>query len=148
MFDKENGKYVELKPRYKVGEIVAVAQQYSVIDDFDIALMYSGSAGWSNKMFIKAELMPHQIKITNVRVEKLQEISDSDCTDEGILELPLDDHSRGLGCYKVGFINYKTLQQAYGALIDAVTKKGTWERNPYVFVYEFELIDVILIDKK
>ena len=26
----------------------------------------------------------------------------------------------------------------FAALIDAVSGKGTWEKNPYVFVYEFE----------
>lgn len=29
----------------------------------------------------------------------------------------------------------------FGALIDKVSGKGAWESNPYVFVYEFELVD-------
>ena len=29
---------------------------------------------------------------------------------------------------------------AYEILIDKVSGKGTWERNPYVFVYDFELV--------
>jgi hypothetical protein len=35
--------------------------------------------------------------------------------------------------------NYLTPRQAFAALIDKVSGKGTWESNPYVFVYEFEL---------
>lgn len=34
----------------------------------------------------------------------------------------------------------KTAKEAYAALIDKISGKGTWESNPYVFVYEFELI--------
>lgn len=30
---------------------------------------------------------------------------------------------------------------AYAALIDRISGKGTWESNPYVFTYEFELVD-------
>lgn len=31
-------------------------------------------------------------------------------------------------------------KEAFAALIDKVSSKGTWESNPYVFVYEFELV--------
>lgn len=35
--------------------------------------------GWDNKMFVRAEHMPHRIRITDIRVERLQDISDEDC---------------------------------------------------------------------
>lgn len=31
-------------------------------------------------------------------------------------------------------------REAYAALIDRISGKGTWESNPYVFVYDFELV--------
>ena len=34
----------------------------------------------------------------------------------------------------------QTRRIAYAALIDKISGKGTWASNPYVFVYEFELI--------
>ena len=40
--------------------------------------------GWNNKMFVRADLMPHRIRITDIRVERLQNISDKDCLREGI----------------------------------------------------------------
>ena len=40
---------------------------------------------WENKMYVKADLMPHQICITNVRIERLQDISDENCLLEGIV---------------------------------------------------------------
>lgn len=35
---------------------------------------------------------------------------------------------------------YCEAQEAYAALIDKISGKGTWASNPYVFVYEFELV--------
>ncbi len=140
---------------YKLGEVVAVAQayreiahpdgfldeRYEVKDDF--------VSGWANKLFVRADLMPHQIRITNVRVERLQDISDEDCMAEGV-ELNQRQYEydglklyfvRNLGHWRMfGCDNFKTPRQAYAALIDKISGKGTFESNPYVFVYEFELI--------
>lgn len=94
-------------------------------------------------MFVKPELMPHQIRITAVRVERLQDISDEDCLKEGISPMIVGCEyyvfsfiDKEKGC----FLDYKTPREAYAALIDKVSGKGTWESNPYVFVYDFELI--------
>ena len=147
---------LELSP-YKVGEVVAVAQSYreagvEVVgaegygQDMYAPIYVDSTAGWNNKMFVKAELMPHHIKITNVRIEELQDITESDCLAEGIekwyygviatyyYHLPNQDH------LEVEDLHL-TPQDAYATLIDKISGKGTWERNPFVWVYEFELID-------
>ena len=31
-------------------------------------------------------------------------------------------------------------QNAYSMLIDSISSKGTWDSNPFVFVYDFELV--------
>ena len=83
------------KPHYEVGEVVAIAQPYK--DIIERLPMYSNAildevgmprkefkAGWTNKMFVRADLMPHHIRITDVKIERLQDISDEDCTKEGV----------------------------------------------------------------
>lgn len=133
---------------FKVGEIVAITQSYNDIHEevenetLEMLDLYC-SKGWNNKMFVRAEVMPHQIRITNVRIERLQHISDDDCLAEGIIKIISDD---GTPRYYVKdwkgdtlFATY-TPQKAYAFLIDKVGNKGDWERNPYVFVYDFELI--------
>ena len=129
---------------YKVGEIVAVAQSYnSFYNDECNPNLFQNGAGWTNKMYVKPELMPHQIRITNVRVERLQDISDEDCLKEGIYEDSGDDEFPPSIFYEFegnkdnGF---DTPREAFAALIDKVSGKGTWESNPYVFVYDFELV--------
>lgn len=155
-------KLVEKFSRYKVGEVVAVAQKYKDIAEYlpqdPIALdttsgfdnfsyeQFNKHAGWNNKMFVKAEDMPHHIRITNIRVERLQDISDEDCLAEGVQKVNFDVYVvNGIYVYDNGVEDghyvFDTPKEAYAALIDKVSGKGTWESNPWVFVYEFELVD-------
>lgn len=126
---------------FKVGEVVAVAQSYKEIHEKENISpneifnrdYYEQTEGWTNKMFVRASLMYHHIRITNVRVERLQDISDEDCVKEGVWEAQQ--------------VNYTSIDgipfspcEAFAALIDKVSGKGTWKSNPWVFVYEFELV--------
>lgn len=128
---------------YQVGEVVAISQAYKDIynDAYHIGL-YGRTAGWTNKMFVKAELMHHHIKITNIRVERLQDISDEDCLREGLIYSPVGVRHYGFYPEKDNCVYYfYTPREAFAALIDKVSGKGTWESNPMVWVYEFELVD-------
>lgn len=155
--ENEFGDFIDIRNTkfcmLKVGEIVAVAQNYTACGgfmddgtprwDYISCIVGSKNRGWSNKMFVKPELMPHQIKITNVRIERLQDISDDDCLAEGVEKIISED---GTPRYYVKdwkgdtMLATYTPQNAYSFLIDKVSGKGTWESNPYVFVYDFELI--------
>jgi hypothetical protein len=121
---------------------VAVAQSYAKLNAQGLLLddgkqTLANSKGWNNKMFVKADLMPHQIRIINARVEHLQDISNEDCLREGIKQI-----SRGYVFDPMpnGVDDYHTPREAYAALIDKIGGKGTWKRNPYVFVYDFKLV--------
>ena len=35
---------------------------------------------------------------------------------------------------------YDTPQEAFARLINKVSRKDVWQENPYVFVYDFELV--------
>ena len=138
-------------PRYKVGEILAVAQSYHALNKAGYVApewldhACESSAGYNNKMFVRAELMPHRIKITNIKVERLQDISHEDCLKEGIKEKSRFPHKKSCPFYFDGGKHrwdnsYRTPRQAFAALIDKVCGRGTWNINPYVFVYELELL--------
>lgn len=125
------------KSSYKVGDVIAIAQR--LVDVFYECKLerdvYHNDKGWNNKMFVKAKDMPHHIRINSIRVERLQDIDDCDCLREGIKEQ--DCHIEE---YKEGFYHYSP-RKAFASLIDKVSSKGTWDSNPWVFVYEFELVD-------
>ena len=143
-----DGDIIKVLSRYKPGEVVAVAQSYLAIHeemmdgDYGDAIYdpfrwaYVDSPGWSNKMFVAANLMPHQIRITNIRIERLQDISDEDCLNEGVFLGQFHTYSY-VGRPRCPF---NTPRDAFASLIDKVSGKGTWESNPWVFVYEFELV--------
>lgn len=137
---------------YKVGEIVAVAQNYSSFYNIlDNTRPIPEGAGWDNKMFVRADLMPHQIRITGIRCEKLQDISDADCLKEGIF---VNEYfGNGKKCHHYGFDGFfngtegwfargwfDTPREAFASLIDKVSGRGTWASNPWVVAYEFELV--------
>ena len=142
--------YALSSSRYKVGETIAIAQSYKDIhadvlrevDPCDLKNEFLQSKGYTNKMFVKAERMPHAIRITNIRVERLQDISEEDCMKEGVWR---DDNVglEGTTYWYHGLANssFRTPQEAYASLIDRISGKGTWASNPYVFVYDFELIN-------
>lgn len=150
-FDIETGKFFVIEKetrkvihtsRYAVGEIVAVAQSYSdIFDEADNDYfndIYSNfrnayvteSKGWKNKMFVKADLMPHHIKIIDIRCERLQDISDEDCIKEGVEKF--DEYVEEC---------FMSPRQAFSCLIQKLNGKKFWDTNPYVIVYEFEKID-------
>lgn len=125
-------------PQYQPGEVVAVAQAYNDFynEECDPRQFPEGE-GWSNKMFVRADLMPHRIRITDIKVERLQEISDEDCLSEGLVKGLVTYGYRSSGVMKA----YSTPRNAFAALIDEVSGKGTWMLNPFVFAYTFVLVD-------
>ena len=151
--DPDDIAYMEPKdypcqPPYKVGEIVAVAQRYQDIFDYSNCVNpYAREdddkpSGWTNKMFVRTDLMPHQIRITSVRPERLQDITDEDCMKEGL------EWQHGANMF---YVNYNrtnnsrellgdTPREAFASLMDKISGRGTWERNPFVWRVEFKLV--------
>jgi hypothetical protein len=140
---------------YSVGEPVAIAQKYSDLmgnDLFRCLCNYKGVSlesvsdqkGFTSKMYVRADLMIHHIRIKNIRVERLQEISDEDCIAEGIRMLTdVKFYEYGYDYKKkdsLGLCLTHTPREAYASLIDKICGAGTWEKDPFVFVYDFELI--------
>lgn len=163
---------IAVKSRYKLGETIAIAQKYDDLvkdDEFYRLCGIHGmplecikyEKGCTNKMFVRADLMPHHIRITRIRVERLQDISVKDCLAEGICHTDIkgalwgvapikgegptgtcENHSVfGRGPWHM----YSSVRRAHAALIDRISGKGTWDSNPYVFVYDFETVSLLNI---
>ena len=165
-FDFRAMVIIDRYSRFKVGEEIAVAQRYWDLrnnDGFYEALQIADPSfplecirderGCHNKMFVRADWMPHRIRIIDIKAERLQDISYEDCLREGIYKHNALPDALGEDRYK--FISYAydatqdkhrrrkwlpTPREAFAALIDKVSCKGTWNSNPWVFAYEFELV--------
>lgn len=134
------------KYRYKLGEVVAVAQSYynAFSSRCDIPVYGADrTPGWLNKLFVRADLMPHKIQITRVKCERLQDISDADCMKEGVR---VEFAKNGMPMYyyfdtkRWREVWFDTPREAFASLIDRISGKGTWKSNPWVVVYEFKLV--------
>ena len=165
--DVRNSKYALCK----VGEVIAVAQSYcSIAEELENSnnatcaahyeknvqkaseyISWMEHPGFNNKMFVAADKMIHRIRITDVRVEKLQDISDDDCLKEGVV-VNEPKIKGGINMYypceylrscakEVGWGRvFHTPREAFAHLINKVSRKDVWSENPYVFVYDFELV--------
>lgn len=78
-------------------------------------------------LFMEQEYGRHFIKIIKIDCEPVQDISDKAVVREGISRTNTD--------MKPG-----TLKSMYATLFDKVNSVGTWNQNPYVFVYLFEYL--------
>lgn len=147
-FDNKGNWIAQLISHYAIGEEIAVAQKYKELigqgylcreSDGWVSEEYVTSPGYSNKMFVRADLMPHRIRIINIRVERLQDITEEDCLKEGIIAGEQEPRLFGFRLPKGTILSFLTPREAFATLIDRISGRGTWKRNPWVFVYEFEL---------
>lgn len=156
VLDADDHELGQLPLPYEVGDVVAIAQAYKT----DEVLTFNAynkdgspredglsrhkemlaSEGYRNKMFVKAEYMPHHIRITDLWFERLQAISDDDCLKEGVHVCKdggywLEGPSR-----QFGGVIFNTPREAFAALIAKVSGPNTWQNNPWVIAYTFELV--------
>ena len=71
------------------------------------------------------------LEITAVRVERLQDISETDAEAEGIQEI-----------VDAGVDHDGTPRDAYRALWEQINGAGSWSANPWVWVVEFKRAEV------
>jgi len=103
---------------------------------------YPDFPGWGRKrpsIFMPRELCRLRLRVENVRVERVQEISAEDALNEGISDCehqdtpPHDIRVDGQWC--------ATPIDAFAALWDSIHGDGAWEENPFVWCVEFSRIE-------
>jgi hypothetical protein len=82
---------------------------------------------WSPSIHMPRWASRITLKVTSVRVERLNHISDDDCEREGI-EMPFIAERRG-----------ELAQGRFRNLWESVYGEGSWSANPWVWVIEFEV---------
>ena len=152
----EYDELIFINPKYEVGEKVYLKEPYILYQEeyqeskaSQSGIQYAYKFGnhlsieeitgksdskWKNKLFMPESAARYFIEITAVRAEKLQDISEEDCLKEGIELYNNYDGTYG------GHSAPTAPKEAYAALINSIYGKSTWEKNPFVWVYEFRLI--------
>ena len=139
---------------HNIGDIVAVAQSFQsryeevlerVKDDelwealHEFVPLISANTADSKNAY-------HHICIRNIRVERMQDIRKKDCLAVGIRAVYSGNGMKDYVYQQDGsvFLSsdcYGTAREAYKAYVDRVYGQNMWKLNPYVVVYDFELID-------
>lgn len=100
---------------------------------------------WKPSIFMPMEAARFFLEVTNVRAERLQDISEEDAIAEGIEEISKTTESK-LPIYRnylpdeiLGFLSP---EYSYQSLWDSLNaEKAPWKSNPWVWVYEFKKVE-------
>lgn len=164
----ENGQYGSslFKMKYKVGDILWVRETWQHTkclninsEDENYGYVYKADGqpwedyeGWSWKpsIFMPKEACRIFLKIKNIRIERLDAITETDAIKEGV-ELIEHNCFKNYMQGKDWFYNHKNqngfemLEDPIGSFFSLWAKingNESLNENPYVFVYEFERTDV------
>lgn len=129
----------KLKPRYHKNDILWVRETFQHTkclnlhpSDDNYGYIYKSDDQpwedyenwkWKPSIFMPKEAARIFIKVINVHVQRLQDISESDAIAEGII------------IEKTPFIEPAN---AFASLWQSINGKKSWAQNPFVWVYEFE----------
>lgn len=129
--------------KYKIGETVFVQEEFinneevnEIIYRADYESGWSGfCAHWNSSSEMTEKEARIFLKITNIKVERLQDISEEDCIKEGVQYVKTFYRTNKKlydfcdDCFEEDIWNKLPYQAPYD-----------WNSNPYVFVYEFEVV--------
>lgn len=132
------------EPKYNIGDILYVRESFFehrdnfyFKADYDWIMLKNLGISFKLKPSIH---MPQEaarlfLRVTNVRVERLQDITEYQAMQEGVDKISTPNIP-GVG---------ETFTQGFGELWNSTIKKSDinkcgWNANPWVFVYEFEVI--------
>lgn len=148
-------KYMQKNTHIKVGDILWVRETFSngcfengkhtgfryKADDVNF------NVKWKPSLFMPKEACRLFLKVTDVRVERLQEIGEEDAISEGIEKIKLSSPSDRDFAYRwreslgpACAWNY-TAKNAFRCLWLSINGIDSWEQNPFVLVYTFEITD-------
>lgn len=125
-------------PNYDVGDILWVRETWSPVQVLPKRYLYKADAEnggegdglpirWRPSIHMPREAARLFLRVTDVRVERLQNISAEDCEAEGYFETaPIEPRPRS---WFSEVWNARNAKRGYG-----------WDSNPWVWVYTFERI--------
>ncbi len=144
----------DMTPRYQVGEVVYIKEVWRVVDvdtrtlrqpihqvkveykldcairwgQIPATITYTIADSWHSPIFLPETAARYFIQITDVRPERLQEITEVDAQAEGATRPP----------------NYSLTPhyiEWYKWLWNKINPKYQWETNPWVFAYTFKRLE-------
>lgn len=144
--DVDDSYSKEIKCPYEIGQILWVRETFCPVVDAhtfeDTGFKYRADNNtqhyngcWKPSIFMPKVAARIFLKVTNVRIERLHDITESDAIDEGI---------KCIDNVYYDYLSEKFYRKPYESFCTLWTKingKESWNKNPFVWVYEFERIE-------
>ena len=133
------------KPR--IGEIIWVRESFSQKDDRIIYRSQVGSnydlpdgCKWKPSFLMPKSACRLFLKITNIRLERLYDISEQDAINEGILPGTSPyTYQKYRNYMQYGGHTELTAKDSYKSLWINFNGQESWDDNPFIWVYDFEV---------
>jgi len=135
----EQGIY--FNPPYKPGDKLWVREiwwknpsyhnEYGYKADIPEIIKPTPNSSWRSPVTMPKKAARIFLKVKNVSIEKVQDISEEDAKAEGIAESETVEMADGLPCYTIPF--YDLWVSTYG-----IDNPNAWESNPFVWKIEFD----------
>lgn len=152
----ERNKYsfdrMEVKAPYSIGDILWLRESHTIemmryrykADDYitDEEKAENIKLKWRPSIHMPKEACRIFLKVTDVRVERLHEITEQDAVDEGIEfnVYPRSDE-RQFKNYMGNASWFKNPIHSFQSLWAKINGQSSWDANPYIWVISFERCD-------
>jgi hypothetical protein len=158
----ESAMYHSDRKLFRVGSIIYVRETFALsgpllifykanstdIENAGLKGMYNFK--WTPSIYMPKELSRIALKITAIRVERLQNISESDAIAEGVNKLNMSfmqsmtmpilyqNYSNTREIFNDGLVNPI---ESYQTLWEKINGQGSWALNPLVYAITFEVLE-------
>jgi hypothetical protein len=144
-----------IKEKYKIGDVLWVRETYRVINHSGHGSIYFYKADacftdlndknikWKPSIFMPKEACRIKLKITDIKVERLQDISEQDAIHEGIEFKEWNNGfvlNKGFKIYGCRATYDENPIVSYRSLWEQINGKDSWNINHWVWVIQFERI--------
>lgn len=133
----------KVKYRYEIGKTLWVRETFN--DNWCDKILYKADGGsaieagyksepkWKPSIYMPRKVARLFLKVTDIRIERVQDISEHDARAEGVDLISMAEHPRQATMSR---------KADFKQLWDSINKKRGygWDKNPYVWVYNFEVI--------
>lgn len=157
---KNLADWISRTAKYQMGDVLWVRESYCsfISQSGEIKIHYKASVSdafieacklyWKPSVHMPKEAARTFLKVLNVRVERLQDISKDDSIQEGIIALSMSnaqiiesgqlylDYSKPTKILNDGL----SPKASFKSLWEKINGKDSWSKNPFVWVYEYEII--------
>jgi hypothetical protein len=139
-----NDEIYSIKRPYEIGDILWVRESFApdYFDNHDpaykadwnkTAAEYVNEPKWKPSIFMPKEACRTWLKVTDVRVERLQDITQQDAVDEGI-----EHRNERFKNYDIDEFKFSSPISSFISLWVKINGKESWDANPWVWVVSFE----------